>query len=84
MSKKVIIIITLYKINTGISKILTESRLVVSYCTINKPENCYSPLYSHSKFGIWLLSQQYILWLTHWGRVTQICVFYITTVQDGW
>ena len=22
--------------------------------------------------------------LTHWGRVTQICVFYITTVQDGW
>ena len=22
--------------------------------------------------------------LTHWGRVTQICVFYITTVKDGW
>ena len=22
--------------------------------------------------------------LTHWGRMTQICVFYITTVQDGW
>ena len=22
--------------------------------------------------------------LTHWGWVTQICVFYITTVQDGW
>ena len=22
--------------------------------------------------------------LTHWGRVTLICVFYITTVQDGW
>ena len=23
-------------------------------------------------------------YLTHWGRVTQICVFYITTVQHGW
>jgi len=22
--------------------------------------------------------------LTHWGRMTQICVFYITTVQYGW
>ena len=22
--------------------------------------------------------------LTHWGRVTQISVFYVTTVQDGW
>ena len=53
------------------------------------PKYKYNKIYYVKKYIIYLLN--YVFWpikfyclLTHWGRVTQICVFYITTAQDGW
>ena len=63
--------IIFYKINTAISRILTESGFIVSYCIFNKTEKCCSLLYTQSKFGIWLLPQQYILLLS---RLICLCV----------
>jgi hypothetical protein len=48
--------------------------LTSSWVSIHN-EKCESKCCSISKFSVYL---------THWGRVTQICVFYITTAQDGW
>ena len=52
------------------------------FCFLYMPHVlCYSFIYQLSCTTLFM-GTYYLL--THWGWVTQICVFYITTAQDGW